>query len=303
MTFEPSAVTVPTADDVRRRELAAFLRSRRERITPEQVGLPRGPRRRTPGLRREEVAQLAAVGVTWYTWLEQARDIQVSSQVLDALARALMLDRGERGHLFALANAVDPQPGTDSAGITPALREMLEQLEPLPASVQNARYDILAHNRCYGRLMNDLDAMPPENRNCLWLHFTDPVWRASALNGAEARRAMAAKFRAAMAEHIAEPAWKCLLRRLLEASPEFGELWARHEIMPVDDQRPAILQHARVGLLRLNHTSLWTGPTPGTRLIAFTPADEDSREGLRRLHALALAEEAGEDDPRGVCAE
>ncbi|MHA7956405.1 helix-turn-helix transcriptional regulator [Streptomyces sp. L500] len=304
MTFERSAVIVPTADDVRRQELAAFLRSRRERITPEQVGLPRGPRRRTPGLRREEVAQLAAVGVTWYTWLEQARDIQVSSQVLDALARALLLDRGERGHLFALANSVDPLPGTDGAGITPALREMLEALEPLPACVQNARYDILAHNRCYNRLMGDLDALPPENRNCLWLHFTDPVWRASALNGEEARRAMAAKFRGAMAEHIAEPAWKCLLRRLLEASADFRELWARHEIMPVDDHKAAILQHSRVGLLRLNHTSLWTGPNPGTRLITFTPADEDTRAALHRLHALALDGERGVlDGERGVCAE
>src|SRR5215218_3065435 len=98
------------AAEIRRHELAAFLRHRREHVTPERVGLPRGPRRRTPGLRREEVAQLAAVGVTWYTWLEQARDIQVSVQVLDALARALLLDPTERVHLFQLAGAVDPAP-------------------------------------------------------------------------------------------------------------------------------------------------------------------------------------------------
>ncbi|MFI1968042.1 helix-turn-helix transcriptional regulator [Streptomyces cinnamoneus] len=306
MTLDTPAVATPpakapavdTADGIRRRELALFLRSRRERITPEQVGLPRGPRRRTPGLRREEVAQLAAVGVTWYTWLEQARDIQVSVQVLDSVARALLLDRGERAHLFALAGVVDPQPGTDSPSVTPELRAMLRALEPLPASVQNARYDILAYNRTYGRLMCDLDALPPENRNCLWLHFTDPVWLANALNGAEARRSMAAKFRASMAEHIAEPAWKCLLKRLLDASPEFRELWARHEVIPVDDQKAAILRHPRVGLLRLDHTSLWTGPVPGTRLITFTPADEDTRAGLERLHALALAEQHASAAPQ-----
>ncbi|MBB4892558.1 transcriptional regulator with XRE-family HTH domain [Streptomyces olivoverticillatus] len=289
MTLTPPAVAGRTADDVRRRALAAFLRSRRERISPEQAGLPRGPRRRTPGLRREEVAQLAAVGVTWYTWLEQAREIQVSAQVLDAVARALMLDRGERSHLFALAGVVDPLPGTDSTAVTPALRRMLDALEPLPACLQNARYDILAHNRMYGRLMCDLDALPPEERNCLWLHFVSPEWRAAAVNGEEARRAMAAKFRSSMAEHIAEPAWKCLLRRLLDASEEFRRLWAEHEVVSVDVHKAAILNVPRAGLMRLDHTSLWTGPTPGTRLITFTPADAESDRALRRLHAQVSA--------------
>src|SRR5262245_17838156 len=140
-TMASDPTTAPS--DPRREELAAFLRSRRERITPEQVGLPRGRRRRTPGLRREEVAQLAAVGVTWYTWLEQARDIQVSAQVLDAIARALQLDRSERAHLFALAGSADPSPGSDCSGVTPALRMMLDRLEPYPACVQNSRYDVL----------------------------------------------------------------------------------------------------------------------------------------------------------------
>src|SRR4051812_21014540 len=112
MTTMAQETSTAATDGIRRGELAAFLRSRRERITPEQVGLPRGRRRRTPGLRREEVAQLAAVGVTWYTWLEQARDIHVSVQVLDSIARALLLDRSERQHLFELSGAVDPSPGS-----------------------------------------------------------------------------------------------------------------------------------------------------------------------------------------------
>ncbi len=155
-----SGAAPQSASTVRRHELAAFLRHRREHITPEQVGLPRGTRRRTPGLRREEVAQLAAVGVTWYTWLEQARDIQVSVQVLDALARTLFLDSSERAHLFQLAGAIDPQPATSCAVVTPALQAMLDQLDPIPACLQNSRYDILAYNRTYGMLLCDLDAVP-----------------------------------------------------------------------------------------------------------------------------------------------
>lgn len=204
--------TVAPDSDVRRHELAEFLRSRRERITPEQVGLPRGRRRRTPGLRREEVAQLSAVGVTWYTWLEQAREIQVSPQVLDALARALLLDASERTHLFALAGSLDPAPHAPCPSVTPALRAMLDQLGPIPACIQNSRYDILAYNSTYGRLLCDLDALPPEDRNCLWLAFTNADWRASMADVAEVNRTIVAKFRAAMAEHLAEPAWKACWR-------------------------------------------------------------------------------------------
>src|SRR5437899_9137636 len=169
----------------RRRELASFLRSRRERISPEQVGLPPGRRRRTPGLRREEVAQLAAVGVTWYTWLEQARDIQVSGQVADAIARALLLDHIERRHLFTLAGATDPHPYLECPGMSPAMRMMVDQLEPLPAAVVNSRYDIIAYNRVYGRLVSDLDQLAPQDRNIMWLSFTDPLWRERMLDREE----------------------------------------------------------------------------------------------------------------------
>lgn len=285
----PAGSAEPPETEVRRQELAGFLRSRRERITPEQVGLPHGRRRRTPGLRREEVAQLSAVGVTWYTWLEQARDIQVSPQVLDALARALLLDRSERSHLFSLAGAVDPAPGTECPSITPALREMLWKLDPIPACVQNSRYDILAYNRTYGRLLCDLDAVAPENRNCMLLSYTDENWRASVVDLPEMNRVMAAKFRASMAEHLAEPAWKALLKRLETASPEFREIWARHEVVGPGG-RTKLFRNAWVGLVRLDHTDLWLGPSTGPRMVTYVPADEESRERLERLHALALAE-------------
>lgn len=279
-----------SASDARRHELAAFLRSRRERITPEQVGLVRGRRRRTPGLRREEVAQLSAVGVTWYTWLEQARDIQVSSQVLDALARALLLDPSERSHLFALAEAVDPAPGTQCPTVTPALRTMLEQLDPIPACIQNSRYDVLAYNRTYARLLCDLDAVPPEDRNCLLLAFTHDDWRASVVDLPEVTRTMAAKFRAAMAGHLAEPAWKALVRRLEARSPEFREVWERHEVIE-QQGRTKYIRNAHVGLLCVEHTNLWLGPLSGPRMVSYPPVDAETRTRLERLHRIALDDE------------
>ncbi|MET7933974.1 helix-turn-helix transcriptional regulator [Streptomyces sp. NPDC005322] len=289
MVRDTAAGTGAEISEIRRSELAAFLRSRRERITPEQVGLPRGRRRRTPGLRREEVAHLSTVGVTWYTWLEQARDIHVSAQVLDAIARALLLDRSERAHLFALAGTVDPSPWSECTGVPQALRLMLEQLEPFPAVVQNSRFDILAYNRTYRLLMCDLDALPPEDRNCLWLAFTNDDWRASLVEREETIRLMAAKFRAAMAERVAEPAWKALVKRLEDASEEFREIWARHEVVRPGD-KIKVFRQSRVGIVRLASTGLWTGPNQGPKLLTYTPADAESRERLERLHTLALVE-------------
>lgn len=286
--------TIATADDsrgtaasaIRRHELAAFLRHRREHIAPEQVGLPRGSRRRTPGLRREEVAQLAAVGVTWYTWLEQARDIQVSVQVLDSLARTLLLDPSERSHLFQLAGAVDPTPATACPSVTPAMRAVLEQLEPYPACLQNSRYDILAHNRTYGLLLCDLEAVPPEDRNCMILSYTNPDWQSSIVHLAETQRLMAARLRAAMAGHLGEPAWKMLLKRLRTESPEFREVWERHEVVSHRSKRKEFLNR-HVGRILVDHTDLWLSPDVGPRMVTYVPADEESRERLEKLHAIA----------------
>ncbi|MFI1535951.1 helix-turn-helix transcriptional regulator [Streptomyces anandii] len=273
--------------EIRRHELAAFLRHRREHIAPERVGLPRGSRRRTPGLRREEVAQLSAVGVTWYTWLEQARDIQVSVQVLDALARTLLLDPGERAHLFQLAGATDPAPTSVCPSVTPALRAVLEQLEPYPACLQNSRYDILAYNRTYGLLFCDLDAVPVEDRNLMILAYTHEEWRSSIVHLEDALRHMAARFRSAMAGHLAEPAWKTLLKRLRDQSPDFREAWDRHEVMAPAGKRKEF-RNPHVGRLTVDHTDLWLSPEPGPRLVTYVPADEESRERLEKLHAIAL---------------
>lgn len=279
------------ASEIRRHELAAFLRHRREHITPERVGLPRGARRRTPGLRREEVAHLSAVGVTWYTWLEQARDIQVSVQVLDALARTLLLDPSERAHLFQLAGTPDPAPPATCPSVTPAMRALLEQMEPYPACVQNSRYDILAHNRTYGLLLCDLAAVPPEDLNCMILSYTNEQWRSSIVHLEDVTRTMAARFRGAMAGHLAEPAWKTLLKRLRESSPDFQEAWDRHEVVAPTSKRKEF-RNAYVGRLTVDHTDLWLSPEAGPRMVTYVPADEESRQRLEKLHAIALEREA-----------
>ena len=276
------------SDVVRRRELAGFLRSRRERIAPEQVGLPPAPRRRTPGLRREEVATLAGLGVTWYTWLEQGRDINASPQVLDAVARTLLLDPHERDHLFRLADVPDGTGRQECSTLPPTAQLLLDKLEPYPACIRNARYDILAYNAAFDRLMGPLDELPFEERNSLWRMFTSARCRAATLDWEEGTRRMVAEYRAAMAEHVAEPAWKCLVSRLTKGSPEFAEIWDRHEVASPENLTKRYL-HPDVGLLKLNYTHLWLGQRLGTRMTTYTPADEQTMERLNDLQHRAEA--------------
>jgi transcriptional regulator with XRE-family HTH domain len=277
-------VLEPLSDgQLRRTELGAFLRSRRERIAPEQIGLRSSRRRRTPGLRREEVAQLAGVGVTWYTWLEQGRDINASAQVLDAIARTLLFDRHERAHLFTLAGASDTTIAGECNTLAPTTQVLLDQLEPFPACVVNSRYDLLAYNRVWASGFPGLDEVPLEDRNCLWLIFTHPQWRRTVVDWEDESARMAAGYRAAMAEHVAEPAWKALVARLRRASPEFAAVWERHDVQ-TPENRVKRIRHPIAGLLRLDYTYLWLGPRLGTRVVSYTPADDQTRKRLESLH-------------------
>jgi transcriptional regulator with XRE-family HTH domain len=287
--------TTLVSDEIRRTELAAFLRHRRERISPEQVGVAPLGRRRTPGLRREEVAQLAGVGVTWYTWLEQGRDIKVSDQVLEAIARTLMLDRDEHAHLFSLASSVDQQVSSECAAVSRSLRALLTQLEPYPASVVNAKYDLLAYNRTYGRLIDDLDALPQQERNCMWLCFTDPTWRKALPDWEDGATRMVANLRWLMADHVAEPSWKSLIRRLRTASPEFAELWERHEVRSIENKTKRV-HNPLVGELRVEITNTWLSPRPGTRLHVYSPADAVTERRLTELAEIIADEEARRDE-------
>jgi hypothetical protein len=280
-----STQTQAPAGDGRRRELAAFLRSRRERIAPELVGLPPAPRRRTPGLRREEVATLAGVGVTWYTWLEQGRAINASPQVLDAVSRTLLLDPHEREHLFRLADVPDGSTERDCAALPPTVQPLLDKLEPWPALVRNARYDCLGFNQAYDRLAGGLGDVPFEDRNLLWRAFMNPFVRAAMVDLEEATRRMVAEYRSAMADHLSEPAWKCLVSRLTEASPEFARIWERHEVASPENRLKRWL-HPQAGLLRLNYTHLWLGQRLGTRMTTYTPADAETEARLRDLSLL-----------------
>jgi transcriptional regulator with XRE-family HTH domain len=285
------AATTSTADaDAhRRRELASFLRSRRERITPQQVGLAPSRRRRTPGLRREEVAHLAGIGVTWYTWLEQGRDINASAQVLEAISRTLGLDAHERAHLFTLAGVSDTTIATECQTLGPTAQLLLDQLEPYPAIVVNGRCDLLAYNRVWASTVPHVDGLPLEDRNVLWLLFTDPAWRKSVVDWEDTAARLVAQYRAAMAEHVAEPAWKALVSRLHRASPEFTSMWERHDVRGPENRVKRVL-HPTVGLLHLDYTYLWLGQQGATRLVAYTPADRQTRARLERLHQSLLAE-------------
>jgi transcriptional regulator with XRE-family HTH domain len=284
---EPTAlVGFPDEDAaaLRRRELAAFLRSRRERIKPEQVGLHSVRRRRTPGLRREEVAQLAGVGVTWYTWLEQGREINPSAQVLDAIARTLLFDVHEHAHLFTLSGMSTTTIESECGALCPTVQPLIDQLEPFPAMVVNARLDLLAYNRVYASFFDNLEAIPIEDRNVLWLVFTDAEWRATIVDWDDVVPRMVAEFRAAMADHLDDPSWKTLGARLQRASAEFAALWERHDVQGVEGRTKRAM-HPTAGLLRLVYTNLWVGPQVGVRIVAFTPADERTRERLEDLQA------------------
>src|SRR3954466_5268849 len=183
-------IAMPNLDrNPERRDLTAFLVSRRARLTPPDVGLITGARRRTPGLRREEVAALAGVGISWYTWFEQGRDIQVSAHFLENLSRALKLDRSEREFLFALAQH-RPPPLTRAAPpkVTPTMQHMLDSY-PHPAHIKTPRWDIVAWNATNTEVFGDFGQFPPEERNTLWLLFTKPFYRRVMLDWeADARR-------------------------------------------------------------------------------------------------------------------
>lgn len=269
------------SNPIRRQELAGFLRSRRERLTPEQVGLPVIGRRRTPGLRREEVAQLAGVGVTWYTWLEQGRDIRASEQVLGAIAGTLRLDPYERTHLFTLAGAPEPAAQKECAAVPPSIHAMLAKLEPWPAAVHNARTDILAYNRAYNWLLG-VDALPFEERNSLRLCFTNPVWRSRIQDWSDRMPTAVAEFRAQLADHAGEPSWKTLVKQLRRESPEFDELWTQHEVRPMRNRTKRFV-HPDAGPLHFEFTHLWLGQRGSVRVTTYTPADDQTAETLCRM--------------------
>ncbi|WP_418957010.1 helix-turn-helix transcriptional regulator [Streptomyces tritici] len=273
-----TTMAVPTQR--RRPELASFLRSRRARVTPQDVGIPPGLRRRTPGLRREEVAQLSGVGVTWYTWLEQGRPINASPQVLDAVARTLRLDPPEREHLYHLAEvAYAPEAQDGAQAVSPEIQGVLDALHPHPAVVYNGRYDVLATNEAYRRLFMGPDHRLARIRNVLWTLFTVPEATCPVADRERELPLMVAQLRGTYGRHVGEPAWESFVRRLSEASPEFARLWASGDVVP-PGARVKTFRHEAVGELRMTSVSLSINGMPECRVVTYTPNDEESRRGM-----------------------
>ncbi|NEB80494.1 helix-turn-helix domain-containing protein [Streptomyces sp. SID14478] len=280
--------TTHRAKDHRRPELAAFLRGRRARVTPQDVGMPPGPRRRTPGLRREEVAQLSGVGVTWYTWLEQGRPINASSQVLDAIARTLRLDRPEREHLYHLAEvAYTPAPEALAQTVGPEIQGILDTMDPLPAVVYNARFDLMATNDAYRALflMSAPEPMGPVP-NALWTLFVAPERTCPLVFRETELPMMVATLRAGYGRHAGEPAWEGFLHRLAAASPYFASLWESGDVARPGPRVKTFRHLAVDGELRMTSVSLSIHGMPECRIVTYSPADEETRELLGRIRAV-----------------
>ena len=263
----------------RREELGKFLRSRRARLSPADFGMPAGSRRRTPGLRREEVALLAGVGISWYTWLEQGREINASTQVLDAVARTLRMDTTERQHLYLLAEAVPVQVSSERCATNGAIAEIVRTLDPLPAVVTNTRFDILSSNDAYEHLFWEWHSLPCVHKNTLWCCVTEPTARDKFPEYETEVRYLVARLRAAYARHIGDPDWEEDIRRLSSLSREFASLWALHEVAESVPRLRTFI-HPRAGELRLTSTEFEIPATPAARLSIYTPADDSTRERL-----------------------
>jgi transcriptional regulator with XRE-family HTH domain len=271
----------------RRKELAHFLRTRRERLSPEAAGLPGGSRRRTPGLRREELAQLAGIGVTWYTSLEQGRAITVSTQVLESLARVLDLNAVERNHLFLLAREqqpADPYPFTTA--VSPALQHILESMGTSPAYVTNPRWDVLAWNQAMACVYTDYGALPLRERNILRLMFTHPLQRVLLANWEQAAQGLLALFRASTERYVGESWLKALVAELELVSPEFRAWWPCHAIQTTHTGKKE-LNHPLVGRLVLQPTTFQVTDAPDLRMIIYTPlAEANTAKKLAQLVEL-----------------
>jgi transcriptional regulator with XRE-family HTH domain len=289
-TTEPPGVPVPPparrADPPpARRELAEFLVSRRRQVDPADAGLPAGGARRTPGLRREEVALLSGVSHTWYTWLEQGRDIRPSRQVIDALARTLRMSRAEHEYVRRLAGHGSTVQA-DAAEAMPAhVQRLLDALGSSPAYVITAGWSIVGWNRAYERLYPGVATVAAADRNLLWLVFTDPAVRELLGDWATDSRRFLTQFRAEVGPRLADREVVDLVARLEAASPHFRAGWASHDVDRFSSGQRRF-EHPEVGELLLEHHQLTPADAPGLQLVVYTAAEgSDAATRLARLTA------------------
>ena len=269
-------------------ELGEFLRSRRARVDPASVGFPRGGRRRAPGLRREELASLSGVTVSWLAKLEQGRARSVSAGVLDALARSLDLDPAERTHLFALADLrppTGPAAPTGAPRVTPALRALLESLEPDPAYVIDRAWDFVAWNRAEEALFPSLAHHRENPPNLLELTFTDDELAVLMADHEAELVRLVAQFRLHCTDWPESPELDALVERLVDTSPRFAALWEARDVAPFATTR-RVFDHPVAGRLEFDHHRLAVLDQPGLQVVVYTPAPgTDSADRLARAAA------------------
>lgn len=281
---EEKRSTATSEKPAHRRELARFLRAHREQVSPHSVGVVVGPRRRTPGLRREEVAQLAGVGLTWYTWLEQGREINVSTQVLDAVARVLQLGAAERWHLYRLAQVPGvPMPPQMPETMPPHAVQVLDDLDPNPACIYNTRYDLIANNAAYAWMFPWAASADGIERNVLWR---------VAVAGEDVRPInpelfgrLVANLRLRYAEHIGDPEWESLIEQLTGSSALFRNAWARHEVQPTGPQFKQF-RCPPVGIIRLNTLSYSIDGTADLRMVVHVPETSADADRIKQLRDI-----------------
>lgn len=274
----------------RRRELADFLRTRRLRLTPSDVGLKVDTtRRRTSGLRREEVASLSGISLPWYTAMEQGKDIRVSEQVLLSLARTLQLNEDERNHLYVLANQFPSSHGAvaDDESISPMLQRILDRFGTYPATVVNKRGNVIAWNGAARAVFGDFGHMEKFERNILWRAFMMEENKKYMVNEDNGAAMLLAQFRSQYALHVNDPWYQDLVRKLSEASPEFRELWGRHDVSGSAEGKKEIL-HPKAGLLTFLLKRFEISERSDFTMTVFAPDEGTGTE--ERLETL-LAED------------
>ncbi len=271
---------MPTAGDNR---LGTYLKDRRTKLDPAALGFPL-TRRRTPGLRREEVAQRANVSPTWYTWLEQGRGGAPSADVLDRLARALMLTDVEREHLFLLGLGRPPEVLYRVApGVKPRLQRVLDALEFSPAYVKTSTWDIVAWNRAASAVMADFDSLPIEQRNGLRRIFCDPLVRGSWTNWESDARFAVAVFRVDIARAGAAKNVEALIDELSRKSPEFAALWRENDVPSTFGEGLMFERPSRVGLLTLEYSTFAVDGRSDLRMVIYNPATPEDADRIKSL--------------------
>lgn len=255
----------------RRKELADFLRTRRSRLSPHEAGLRvETSRRRTPGLRREEVASLSGISLPWYTALEQGRDIQVSEQVLESLVRTLRLSDDERNHLFVLANHSVLPTVTANESISPALQQILDKLGSYPAYVIDRRWNISAWNKMTSALCGDFNQVAAIERNILWRIFMMQDNKARIINWENVATMLLAHFRSRYALYMNDSWYQELVNMLCDRSEEFRVLWGRHDVSG-NSEGEKVIHHPQTGLLTFRYNTFKVSESGDFVMRVYTP--------------------------------